>query len=634
MPDDDLDATPVEPVATVLLVEDSRFDAMVVRRSLRRGSEYDVHHASSVEEARQLVADGLVPDVVLADLGLPDAEGTNAIGALKKITHAPVVVLTGNTLEEVAESAAAEGADDFLTKDELKPPILRRAIRYAIQRHQRNTQLAAAEAPLRAIISANVDAMVVFRAEGGIVFTNAAASALFGRSDAELLGTSLELPYTVGGRQESSMERPPAGAIAVETTVSETSWENSPALLASIRDVDALREQELLQEQMRQSERLISIGRLSTGVAHEINNPAMMLKMNAEPLQDAVDDLERSVRGVLDRASGISSADRKRITDLLQELRQIHADNLYAIDRLASVTSDLLTFARMEVDDDDDVDIDQLVQATCNLARAEVKPYARLEFTGGSPPPFRGNRGRIGQVVMNLLVNAAHAVREADSRAERVVHVSTRLSGSDIRIQVSDNGVGIPPEHLSKIFEPFWTTKPRDQGTGLGLALCQELIRRYGGRIDVESALGEGSTFTVVLPTEEEAGAPIPARPPRVLIVDDEPVVARSLARALSRSCDVQVMTSANDALTQLEEDDDIDVILCDLMMPGMSGVDLHLVLRTRMPHLVKRLVFFTGGATTAAARAHVKESGVPVLQKPVALEQLRATIEEVAARP
>jgi CheY-like chemotaxis protein len=207
---------------------------------------------------------------------------------------------------------------------------------------------------------------------------------------------------------------------------------------------------------------------------------------------------------------------------------------------------------------------------------------------------------------------------------------------------VRDTGAGIPPHVINRIFEPFFTTKPVGVGTGLGLSICHGTITALGGTITVRSAPGEGSVFRVVIPAAElgrrrwvSRSTPPPApraRRPRVLLVDDEPLIAGALQRALG-DYEVHVATSAQDALDRLLAGERFDVILCDLLMPGMTGMDLSDELARAYPSQGARMIFITGGAFTERARDFLERTSQPCLDKPFDLAQIRAVIAEMAAK-
>jgi len=205
-------------------------------------------------------------------------------------------------------------------------------------------------------------------------------------------------------------------------------------------------------------------------------------------------------------------------------------------------------------------------------------------------------------------------------------------------LAVRDTGTGIAPEDLPRIFDPFFTTRPGGTGSGLGLAVSHGIVTALGGTIEVESVPGCGSTFRVTLPVAaaapapEAVPAPAPPRRARVLVIDDEPLVARSLARLLGKAHEVTTLSAAAEVLRRARDGETWDVVLCDLMMPGMSGMDLEAELATARPDLLPRILYLTGGAFTERSRAFLA-AGRPHLGKPVDAAELRAAVDQVIDR-
>jgi CheY-like chemotaxis protein len=235
-------------------------------------------------------------------------------------------------------------------------------------------------------------------------------------------------------------------------------------------------------------------------------------------------------------------------------------------------------------------------------------------------------------------LNAAHAIGEGDvSNNQITVRVERRDALGQVLVSIQDTGVGIPGDRLSKIFDPFFTTKPVGVGTGLGLSICRNITEALGGHIEVTSEVGVGSTFTVSLPysTQRLAGQMQPSsRPPaqstrslRVLVVDDDVFVARSIRRLLRPQHDVTLALSGRQALG-LIRNSDYDVIFCDVMMPEMTGMELHAAVSKQNEKLSERFVFITGGPFTPEARQLFDNVTNPCIQKPFTPTDLANVLE------
>jgi PAS domain S-box-containing protein len=377
------------------------------------------------------------------------------------------------------------------------------------------------------------------------------------------------------------------------------------------------------QEQMERTERMASLGTLAAGLAHEVNNPLASVLANLE---------------VLGRELGREG--RPEISELVADARD-------GAERVRDVVKSLRTFAHPDSEERVVADLRSEIEAAVRLSRNEVRHRARLQVHLGELPPVAAAGHQLGQVFLNLLTNAAQAIPEGRVEANLIsVEAGTDASGW-ARVEVSDTGAGIAPKVLKRIFEPFFTTKPQGVGTGLGLALVHSIVAGSGGRIEVESRPGGGSTFRVLLPPATGparqrplATTPLPgggaAR--RLLLVDDDPLVARALVRLLRRKHQVEVAGTGQEALARLDAGERYDAILCDLMMPQMSGMELHARLTECYPALARRMIFVTGGAFTEGASEFLRTVDCPCLEKPVDAALLAAAIEQVApggqARP
>jgi PAS domain S-box-containing protein len=374
-----------------------------------------------------------------------------------------------------------------------------------------------------------------------------------------------------------------------------------------------------------QSDRLASLGTLAAGVAHEINNPLTYVITNVGYVGERL--------GALARDLGDAASDDLR--GRLAEVREALAEAQEGAQRVRQIVRDLRTYSRGDDDQEKTVNVQRVIEWSINMTMNEIRHRARLVKDLGAVPGVRGTETRLGQVFVNLLVNAAQAIA-AGSSADNEIRVSTMTDANGRAvICVSDTGPGISPDVLDHIFEPFFTTKPTGVGLGLGLFVCHNIIKGMGGTLTAESPPGAGATFVVTLPSAApalEAVARASARATggprrvRVLAIDDEPQVLRSIQRALGAH-EVVVADSGRDALARLESDQSFDVILCDLMMGDMTGMDVMKALRDRSPELAARVVFMTGGVFTEAAREFLATVPNMCVEKPFDMTALQAII-------
>ncbi len=372
------------------------------------------------------------------------------------------------------------------------------------------------------------------------------------------------------------------------------------------------------------TERMAAMGRLAAGVGHEINNPLTYALGNIEAL------LESGAAGGTPPAGGVAG----ELIERLQEARD-------GLARIREIVRDLQTLARAD-DTVGEVDLKQVIEQAIQIAGAELRHRAPIVRNYRTAPPITGNRTRLGQVFLNLIINAAQAIPEGQAASNRV-EIAIRDTSNATIIDVSDTGSGIAPEHLDRIFDPFFTTKEVGAGTGLGLSISREIVASHRGTLTARSTPGAGTTMTVTLPHTQrirkissppaEPAAPV-ARRARVLVIDDEPLISRILQRGLSRH-QVTVASEGRDALARIQRGETYDVILCDLMMPDLSGIDVHEYLIREYPAVASRMVFMTGGAFTSKARQFLSTVKNERLDKPFSLSQVNRVVERhLAASP
>jgi CheY-like chemotaxis protein/two-component sensor histidine kinase len=277
-----------------------------------------------------------------------------------------------------------------------------------------------------------------------------------------------------------------------------------------------------------------------------------------------------------------------------------------------------------------------ILESAIRMAWNELRHRARLVKDYVQVPEVDVNEARLVQVFLNLLVNASQALPEGSAK-QNEIRISTRASAEQVVVEVSDTGVGISPAIIGRIFDPFFTTKAVGVGTGLGLAICRRLVTDMGGELSARSELGKGTTFRVALPVARELTTKVAApvrQPPanarrgRILVVDDEELIVRAVQRILSAEHDIVATLVAREALALCESGEKFDLILCDLMMPDMTGMDLYLELVRVAPAQAENMVFLTGGAFTAKARDFLAVTSIEHIEKPFEPANLRAYVQ------
>lgn len=618
----------------VLVVEDSREDADLLLQALR-GGDHEIEHAC-VQTAEEMLAalDGSSWDIILSDYSTPKFSAPRALEVLKtRSVEIPFIIVSSTTDEEAAVNAIKAGADDFLVKRHLERlwPAVEHGLRAVEARRQRRAAeqaLEQNERQFRMLVESLND--VVFSLSRDMRYDG-----LFGNAR---VCKGLANEYVIGQTPHSAHKQALERALNGEANTYEwvctqcgavRHFENSVAprhdtdgdvtgVVGIIRDIT---EWKRVQALLATADRMASLGMLAAGLGHEINNPLAALLSN----------LEVALRNA--KRMGANPLAAAEFLELLAALSEAHDAAL----RVGSIVQDLKLFSR-ESESGETVDINQVLEASLRVTGNEIRHRARLIKDLRPVPHVEANESRLGQVFLNLLTNAAQAINEGHAQTN-VIRVVTRCSPEgEVVVEIHDTGCGIDPADMERLFAPFFTTKPVGVGTGLGLSICHHIVTSYRGRIAVESQPGRGSTFRVTLPAT--ARKPMSAPPAsdhtakrgqrgRVLVVDDDRMVTQAIQRSLRDVHDVEAVTDARVALEMLTSGEPYDVVLCDLMMPEMSGMDLYNELSRLAPQQTERIIFLTGGAFTKAAGEFLDRVENRCLEKPFDIAELRSLISE-----
>ncbi|HEY0192420.1 MAG TPA: ATP-binding protein, partial [Kofleriaceae bacterium] len=388
------------------------------------------------------------------------------------------------------------------------------------------------------------------------------------------------------------------------------------AVLVS-RDVSDKKQTEM---HLMLSDRMASVGTLAAGVAHEINNP----------LASVIANLDMALTDVLALAEHA-----KLPPDLSDELK----DARTAADRVREIVRDLKIFSRGEEDRHGPVDVETVLESTLRMAWNELRHRAKVVKRYTKVPLVDANESRLGQVFLNLIINAAHAIPAGNYEANEI-RISTSVdSNGRVVVDIGDTGTGIPLEVRPRLFTPFFSTKPVGVGTGLGLAISHRIVTQLGGQINYDTEVGKGTTFHISLPVA--GGQAVPQQTQKmwtkgpsvrrgsVLVIDDEESLAQALRRYLGVEHDVTAVYRARDALDLLELGTRYDVVLCDLMMPQITGMELHAEVARLDPAQAARFVFLTGGAFTPASRDFLLHTTNRRIEKPFDLKEVRRIVND-----
>jgi PAS domain S-box-containing protein len=641
-------------VTTILVVEDEALIADDIQRTLIRLG-YDVPVTVGTGEAAIASAGTMRPGLVLMDIRLRGKmDGIEAATEIRSRWGTPIVYLTSHSDEATLTRAVETLPYGYLLKP-FNDRELRTAIEVALSKYELESRLAARERWFSTTLRSIGDAVIATDHEEVITFMNIVAEKLTGwGADAvgkpvsevfrvvDNTGAAIASPAGSALGNSFAVELPPSSSllpktgqqIPIDDSAAPIIDEQGAVLGAVIvfRDITKRRR---LEERLAQTERLVSLGSMAAGMAHEINNPLAYVMANVEisrgGLQSAADNL-RALEG--------APADPRAVAHLLGELVELQSalkDAAEGAERVRGIVHDLKTFARVEDSKLDLVDLPEALEVAVRMTEHTISHHARIRRSFGTTPFVEANGGQLGQVFINLLLNAAQAIGEGNAERNEIFLSTFTDAGGQAVVEVRDTGPGIRPEVLPNIFDPFFTTKPIGSGMGLGLAICHNIIVTLGGQLTAESPAGGGALFRVILPAARSTLASKPKASPmpsagtrgKVLIVDDEPGVAMAMARMLRKAHDVTVVAEGLEALRRIADGEVYDVIFCDLMMPNHTGMDVYEALAVANPEQARRMVFMTGGTFTERSRTFLDSSPNVHITKPFGVEAVLAIVHD-----
>ncbi len=625
--------------STILIVDDTPAGREALKGVLM-DQGYELILAENGAQALERAA-RQVPDLILLDVMMPEMDGLEVCRRLRsdpRTAEVPVIMVTALDDRKSKVQGLEVGADDFISKpfDRVE---LRARVR-TITKLNRYRRLLAERAKVDSLVTLSPDGIAVVDSSGRIHLANPALERLLGLEPGGADGASLWALIDPGHQDEcaqcfrqvmqnrethemleTTLLRADGARVAVEVSAGYCLWDERPSAELIIRDIT---ERKLLEGQLRQSQKLETIGQFTTGIAHDFNNILSIVLTNAELLAPALSPEAQEHSSNLDDIVAAARSGATMIRKLLGLSRR--ADLHLEPTDLGLVVGDLSSMLR-------------------RLLPENIEP----QFTiGESLPTVRADTGAVQQMVMNLVTNARDAMPDGGSlrieltpaeRDDRPPVTGEPGSSTEyLCVRVSDTGAGMDAETKAKIFEPFFTTKELGKGTGLGMPMILGLMEQHKGIVDVASEIGQGTTVSLYFPIIEKvatsASGLVPGRETRggtetILVAEDEEPLRRAARRALE-SFGYQVLVAADgaDALRVFKESKaDIDLIISDLSMPKLSGLELYR--RVRQEAEGVKFLFSTGYAGSDFAERLDQEVGVQTLQKPWTLTELAARVRE-----
>jgi PAS domain S-box-containing protein len=632
----------------VLLIEDREDDASLLLHTLRRaGFDPEGQRVESKATLERALDDSW--DLILCDYRMPKLDAPTALAVVRgRRIDTPCIIVSGTVGEEYAVAALRSGAQDFILKQNLARliPAIERELRDSetrIKQARAETALRETEASFRAAFELIPDGVLVHR-DGVVLHANSSAASLLGATAAQdLAGRALlELfapsAHDAVNAQQRSIDHSPHAPIPiaemamigldhrvvhVETTGMSVVFDGDVATLSVLRDVSARRE---LVARTMQLDRMLSVGTLAAGIGHEINNPLAYVMANVTYAGDRLSRLRRQIEK---RTYREASSDAEGLSEVISILGEVD-DGAH---RIREIARDLNTFAR-----NDEaltlVDVRAAADTALRMAAHQVRDRARVIRQYDEVPPVRASGSRLSQVFLNLILNAAQAIPSGAHRSNEI-SVRIRADGPRVVAEVRDTGAGISPGNRERLFTAFFTTKPAGEGTGLGLSISRRIVRSFGGDIEVDSALGKGTTMRITLPAALDAAReprPSTAPPPRrgkLLFIADESQVGTAFQRALAAEHDVVVFDDADAAVAKLKGGEAFDVIFCDVTIPGVVYRDFCQVVASSLPQLIDRIVLVTGAGSPHGAKEFAGRK-LPIVEKPLAMDNVREVLADV----
>ncbi len=646
---------------TVLLVDDSAYWTDTIADGLRReGYVVSVLYdgLAAVERLRKSP-----PDILITDYFLANLDGGKLCQLAKLLPLNPpitTIILTGGADRKQsrvpsphADAVIAKNATQIVFEDlrralgELSRSLPPEGETREVIGHERlaprviASKLHGLKQYLDALHEGIGDAVIGVDLQLRVYFLNSVALALFGlrEEDAlarpidQALGLGKDHPLVSSVRVALETGGHPRRPLTVEferftlrvTVAGLKSPDGQTTAVIIARDISDLKAAEqarlAFEARMHEADKMASLGHLVAGISHEINNPLAAILLNLPALQDAFAE----VTSVLGRLKV------RPPSDLLDEVPRILAESLDATERIRVIVAEMRLLAHPKGGSGEPARVEDLLDGALALVSNEVRFKARVERDYGQTPLIVVDRTRLSQAFLNILLNAAQAIESGDPDGSWI-HVEARAEKDGVVVTITNSGPPIPPEALPRIFEPFFTTKPVGQGVGLGLSITYDTIRRHGGHIEAKSGTEEPTSFRIWLPlntglalaapAESDGSTLAPPYPAHILLVDDDPLVQNSIRRTLERHHDVIVVGSGGRAL-QLLEAEKFDIVLCDLIMPGMTGMQLFETLRLRDPAQAARFVFLTGGTSSPEARSFLLGVDNPRAYKPLGADEI-----------
>tara|TARA_R110002096_G_scaffold77896_12_gene183529 strand:- start:28167 stop:30116 length:1950 start_codon:yes stop_codon:yes gene_type:complete len=634
----------VQEDVSVLIVEDERIVAKDIEHTIRDLGYRSAGIASSCDKALEL-AQRVRPTIVLMDIRIKGpVDGVETAVLLRKFLDVPVIFLTAHADTATLARAAQTSPYGYLLKpvrsSDIQSAIAVGLVKFRLERESRQR-----EQWHSTLLQSIADAVVAIDAECRVTFMNKGAETMCGLAEKVALGQELrdvlrlldedgeivdyddECQTLLRGTAMQSS----AGRLENHSTGASVFIERSSApvidrgeVLGAVMVLHDMTADHKVQKRLELAERLASLGTMAAGVAHEVNNPLTVVSGNTSLLVYRL----RALHTTISEVGGTLSTQLADIADM----EQACSDTLEAANRIRDIVRALGSFSRPKATEPGDVAsaIAWAAHSTSHLLRHR----ARIEIEQVAVPLVVIDKTKLGQIFVNLLSNAADAIRAGDMENNVVRIEVTQAEPDSVQVTISDTGAGMPASVIRHVLEPFFTTKDVGRGTGLGLSITHHLVTAVGGHFDIRSEEGIGTIIVLDIPvappppasTFKLTSVPKSAAKLRILFIDDQDSVRVAVGRLLS-SHTVFLSSDGANALERIGRGEEFDLILCDVMMPMMTGEQFLEQVTERFPRLVDRIVFVTGGAIGRHETMFLENTTHRIIQKPFELDELERVV-------
>jgi len=623
----------------ILVVDDENLILKIISDILVKEG-YKVKTAFNCNRALQLLKEESF-HVVLTDIRMPEKNGIDLLSEIRTFNpDMPVILMTGYASLVTAVEAVHHGAFDYLTKpldyDKLKSIIKHAVDKYDLFRENKRLVAELKELnerlelkvrernrDLENILNSTYESIITTDKELTIKSANPRTRDMFGedclgRKLSELVqGINFEsiIPLMLKDSSYTTKHELKHGDKFLEITISPLVDFQSDELFGAIAVTEDITEKKKLEAQLIQSTKMSAVGQLAAGIAHEFNN---------------------ILTGIMGYTSFAMS--RINIDQIRKDLKIVEQ----ASNRAVEIVNKLLSFSRQKEEKFQLASLDEVIEDTLALIENTFQSDGiKILRHYGKIPPIRMNVGEIQQVILNMAINSSHAMPDGG-----VIGISTELKDDYVKIDLSDTGTGISKENMSRIFEPFFTTKEKigsKSGTGLGLSVVYAIVERHGGRIDLSSEIGKGTTFTILLPNiqrlsnvakinsqerDDDEKVLQTKRKGSILVVDDEEFICDIIKESLSSIGHNVVEANSSDVAIEFLEKNHFDIVFLNMGLTGKTGLDVFNEIKIAAP--TSLIVIISGRAEEEVTDGITTEGGFSFITKPFTVNQIQNTVARI----